>query len=335
MQYISKRQGTYGLVLAGLVLASAWSSQIVAEQAISGDGLVISIQSEPFATRGDAVITQHDFDAHLERIPQEHRLEAVADPQRIGAMLDNLMIPRLLGIEASRADLLDDPLLQAQMYQAAVVLAAETYMGWHLSENRLPSYENQARELFLTSPELFASDDLYSFSHVLVRVEPVRSELEALRRIVEIHDRISAGESIRDLAVEYSDDPSAASNRGFFDRADPEDLEENFARALLRMSEGELSDPVPTDYGWHVILLEEKHAGQLPDRYEAVRQQALELAERQHRSQLRDRLFAQVMDQPLHIEDGAVAKLLARYGFPVEEDNAPSAEDLGGQAASD
>ncbi|MCC5866043.1 MAG: peptidylprolyl isomerase [Wenzhouxiangella sp.] len=279
-------------------------------------------------------VSQDDFDAHLQRIPEEHRLEAVSDPQRIGAMLDNLMLPRLLAVEADRAGLLSDSLLQSQMYQAVAVLAAERFMEWYLDENRLESYESQARELFLSRPDSLRSEQRYSFTHILVRAEPVRTEVEALRRIVEIHDRLEAGEAMDDLAYELSDDPSARRNRGVFERSNPEDLDQNFAQALMLLSAGQMSDPVPTEFGWHIIRLDEIHGGDLPASFEEVREQALRMAEVRHRGQLRDRLFARLMDQELDIADGAVADLLARYRLFLNEGNGAPADAASEEAAA-
>lgn len=305
-------------------------------QSIETDRIEIKLDSEVFATRGPVTVSQDDFDAHLQRIPEEHRLEAVSDPQRIGAMLDNMMLPRLLAMEADREGLLSDPLLQSQMYQAVSVLAAERFMEWYLDQNRLASYENQARELFLGRPDNLRSDRRYSFTHILVRAAPVRAEVEALRRIVDIHDRLEAGEPMDELAYELSDDPSARRNRGVFERSNPEDLDQNFAQALMLLSPGQLSDPVPTEFGWHIIRLDEAHGGELPENFEDVREQALRMAELRHRGQLRDRLYARLMDQQLDIADGAVAQLLARYRLFLSEGNgAPADADSEEAAASD
>jgi len=61
-----------------------------------------------------------------------------------------------------------------------------------------------------------------------------------------------------DAAAEYSDDTGSAENEGDLGEADPNLFVEEFRDALILLEEGELSEPVLTYYGWHLIRLIER-----------------------------------------------------------------------------
>lgn len=77
-------------------------------------------------------------------------------------------------------------------------------------------------------------------------------------RIREAYSRLQAGEAFEDLAAEYSDDPSGK-NGGDLGFLRPEDLREpTFAAAATALEVGEVSEPVLTAYGYHLIRVAEK-----------------------------------------------------------------------------
>jgi peptidyl-prolyl cis-trans isomerase SurA len=100
--------------------------------------------------------------------------------------------------------------------------------------------------------------------------------VDAKSRIDEIRRRVLAGESFSDLAKEFSEDPSAplGGDLGF---VDPEDLAEPaFARAIAGLEVGDVSEPVRTAYGYHIIQITEKKpdSGEVRIRHILVRMSA-------------------------------------------------------------
>jgi len=95
----------------------------------------------------------------------------------------------------------------------------------------------------------------------------------AHKKIEEIHRRLLAGEAFDDLARKYSDDPSS-SNGGDLGFLKPGDLgEPAFRAAVAKLAVGEVSDPVRTTYGWHIIEVTEERpkTGELHVRHILVR----------------------------------------------------------------
>lgn len=93
-------------------------------------------------------------------------------------------------------------------------------------------------------------------SHILVEINDDRDEEEARQRIDEVKAKLDAGESLADLVQEYSDDIATANNGGDLDFAGRGLYDEAFESALFDLEkEGDLSDIVKTEYGFHIIQL--------------------------------------------------------------------------------
>jgi len=104
-------------------------------------------------------------------------------------------------------------------------------------------------------------------SHVLLEVEPSESTLEGARlRAEEVKRLIDEGHDFAELAMEYSDDPSGSSggDLGFFNRGD---LVPEFERAAYALEVGGISDIVLTQFGYHIIKLEEKQSNRIRCRH--------------------------------------------------------------------
>jgi len=94
--------------------------------------------------------------------------------------------------------------------------------------------------------------------HILIRLNEIVSESDALQRLTELKRRIElGGESFADLARQYSDDASAAKG-GDLGWLSPGDTVPEFERAMDALKPGEISDPVRTPFGFHLINVIER-----------------------------------------------------------------------------
>lgn len=135
--------------------------------------------------------------------------------------------------------------------------------------------------------------------HVLIRPNEIVSEDEALRRLREIRQRVESGNgTFADLARQYSVDGSAGRG-GDLGWVYPGDTVPEFERAMNALAPGQISDPVRTPFGVHLIQVLERRTDEAsPDRVrqlarQALRERRIDEGYQDWLRQLRDRTYVE------------------------------------------
>lgn len=127
------------------------------------------------------------------------------------------------------------------------------------------SYRDELRKPYL--PDAKLTDSLVRLtydrmreeikaSHILISLKPDASSddtLKAYGKIMDIRNRIIGGEDFAKVASQYSEDPSAKSNAGSLGYFTAMQMVYPFESAAYQMKTGEVSDPVRTRFGYHLI----------------------------------------------------------------------------------
>ncbi len=108
----------------------------------------------------------------------------------------------------------------------------------------------------------YTSTEIRDASHILITVTDDEDANPAQDRITTIRERIVAGESFADLAREFSEDPGSASDGGSLGEVERGMMVQPFEAALFSMEVGQLSQPVKTSFGWHLIKLNSVSGGE-------------------------------------------------------------------------
>jgi peptidyl-prolyl cis-trans isomerase SurA len=93
--------------------------------------------------------------------------------------------------------------------------------------------------------------------HILIRVSETVADADARVRIDRVKDRLDSGARFEDMARVNSEDGSAAKG-GELGWLNPGDTVPEFEQAMNRLAVGETSGPVRTQFGWHLIRVEER-----------------------------------------------------------------------------
>ncbi|MDD5249626.1 MAG: peptidylprolyl isomerase [Rhodocyclaceae bacterium] len=135
-------------------------------------------------------------------------------------------------------------------------------------------------------------------SHILIKINELVSESEGERKLIAIRERLEHGASFAELARLYSNDLSAAKggDLGWLYQGDtvPE-----FERAMDALKIGEISQPVRSPFGWHLIVVHERRTDEAsPERQRLLARQALrerkaDEAYEDWLRQLRDRAYVE------------------------------------------
>ncbi len=91
--------------------------------------------------------------------------------------------------------------------------------------------------------------------HLLIKINETRTDEEALELITEIRERIDAGESLGDLATELSEDAGSKADGGDLGFSDRDQYVKEFSDSLWSLELNEISAPVKTTFGYHIIEL--------------------------------------------------------------------------------
>jgi peptidyl-prolyl cis-trans isomerase SurA len=136
--------------------------------------------------------------------------------------------------------------------------------------------------------------------HILVRTSEAVSESEARRRLADLRQRIvEGGADFAEMARVHSDDATAARG-GELDWVYPGDTVPDFERAYQELKVGEVSPPVRTPFGYHLIqVLERRSADMSPERRRmqarmALRERKSEEAYQEWLRQLRDQVYVEL-----------------------------------------
>lgn len=101
------------------------------------------------------------------------------------------------------------------------------------------------------------SEEQRASSHILLQATEERNEERTLELLNDIRERIISGESFADLARDYSEDPGSAAAGGELGSVGEGAFDPEFERALWSLTAaGELSEPVKTQFGFHLIRLD-------------------------------------------------------------------------------
>lgn len=121
--------------------------------------------------------------------------------------------------------------------------------------------DSDAEEFYKNNPEQFKKPEQVRASHILVSVAADASEetvQEKKKAAADIAARVKSGEAFDKLASELSEDPSAKQNAGDLNFFTKEQMVPEFSTAAFGMKKGEISDPVKSQFGFHVIQVTDR-----------------------------------------------------------------------------
>lgn len=219
------------------------------------------------------VVTQSDVMADLQRAPEATRQAVLARPDSLEQMVNNLIVRRALASEAARDGLDKDPQVAATLAIARDRVMSDARLA-ELDTQNAPSekaLEAYAKEHYKIDKEKFEKPAQTRARHILIE----NTGSESLPKAQAILAQIRAGASFEELAKSNSADPGSAArggDLGFFASGQMVRPFEDAVNALAKP--GDVSEPILSQFGYHIIKLEERTNKALLS-YEEVRDQLL------------------------------------------------------------
>lgn len=94
--------------------------------------------------------------------------------------------------------------------------------------------------------------------HILIKTNELIDDSEAQKRLLALKQRIADGDDFATLAHAHSDDKGSALKGGSLDWVGPDDLVKPFQEAMEKLAINDISEPVQTQFGWHLIQVLER-----------------------------------------------------------------------------
>lgn len=297
---------------------AAAGDQAAAEQPLGSS-------TEPMAIQSGVVLTQGEIDAAFTRIPADRRLLYIRNGERVDQLIRSLLQSKILAAEARRAGFDQEPLVGMLLELEAEQALADAWINRVMEQAPEADYEALAYENYLANPDRWKTEEMVDVSHLLVSSEN-KSEEKALELAQSLRARLeeNPGE-FEALVEEYSEDPSKSGNQGRFPAVKRGQMVESFETAAFSLATaGEISQPVQTDYGYHLIRLNRKIPSMLRP-FEAVRETSIQAAREAHLAQYRKNYMRKHLSDPIEIPEGAVEAMAKRY-FGENLERAPAYE---------
>jgi len=149
-------------------------------------------------------------------------------------------------------------------------------------------------------------------SHILFKAETDAQAQEALKKALELRAKLLAGQDFAKAAEAQSEDPTAKANKGELGWFAPDQMQKPFVQAAQMLKDGEISQPVRTVYGIHLIRMEGRREKTLDQVKDQLRTQ---LVQERFATKAKDRL------EQLRKRTGETGKLgaaAANLGLKVE-----------------
>ena len=245
------------LLIAGALLLTS-SLTLAVPSAMAQDTPVTPAEAAPapapdtvVATVGEETITEADIAFAAEDLQQEL---SQMPPEERRAFLVTVLIDMKVMAKAAREQQMD----QTETFRRRLQYLEEralrrAYFADKIAAGVTPEAVQAAYDAFVAG---FQPQEEVHARHILVAT---RQDAEAIKA------ELAAGKPFELLAMEKSTDPSGAQNGGdlgFFSRGM---MVKPFEDAAFALTEpGQLSEPIESQFGWHIIKLEEKRQSQPP-----------------------------------------------------------------------
>lgn len=175
-----------------------------------------------------------------------------------------------LAYDGFRQDLEENPDWEEQWNQVldSLNITEEDYLEYVLLQNGAIHQieknitEEQIRQHYdeAVAADPYAYLQTATVSHILIEVNDDRTSDEALELAEDIKTQLDNGADFAELAKTYSDDPGSKDNGGTYTDANINAWDPDFRKAVLELPLNEISDPVETAFGYHLIRVEQREA---------------------------------------------------------------------------
>ena len=163
-------------------------------------------------------------------------------------ILDDMISMRLYALDGEESKLDQTPEFQKQLLSARRAMLAQAAMQKITAG--LTVSDDEAKKFYDNNPAMFKQPERIHARHILVSGD---------ENLAKVQSELKAGKSFDAVAKEYSKDPGSAANGGDLGEFPRGVMVPEFEKAAFALKNpGDVSEPVKTQFGWHIIKLEDR-----------------------------------------------------------------------------
>lgn len=224
------------LTVGALATLTVCATAAAAEKSADKTTIVAKVNGQAI-TEADMELATVELVNDLANLPPVVKRRAVAE-----YLIDNLLFAEA----AEAADLGKTPEFEEQMRYLRRRLLRQQYFEKNLKEK---VDEAEAKKIYNAHVAQMKPQDEFAARHILVDSQEKAKELRA---------KIKGGADFAEVAKENSTDPGSKDKGGLLGYFTKGQMVPEFEAAVVKMRKGDLSEPVKTNFGWHIIKLEDR-----------------------------------------------------------------------------
>jgi peptidyl-prolyl cis-trans isomerase C len=206
-----------------------------------------------------------------------------ATPELEARVKEEAVVREIFAQEAEKRGMAANPEFRQQMELARQTLLIRALFTDYQKKNPVTDAEAKAEYDKVKAQASSAGNTEYRARHILVEKE------EDAKKLLQ---QINGGAKFDELAKKNSKDTGSAQNGGDLDFAKPDAYVPEFSKAMVALKKGQVSEPVKSQFGYHIIKLEDTREAQFPA-FEEVKPQVVQRLEQQKITQLQETLRKQ------------------------------------------
>jgi len=283
--------------------------------------VVAGVIAQPADEAGEVVlrtpdfeVTTKDFQYYVEsNIVEAQRARTLAREGSVREVYQNLYVTKAIATRGELNPEIDIELVDWMTNQYRERLLMQRQLELEVAEELANAdWESLAREEYTANPQNYEMPEQVSASHILISTEEhTEEEAEAIAR--EVLGKLQAGEDFATVAKEFSEDGSVAGNSGdlgFFGRGQ---MVPPFEEAAFAMKEpGQLSEPVKTQFGYHIIRFNEYRPASLRT-FDQIKNLIIPDVQRRRQAELRADKIAEIRSGDVDLGLEVNVELLQEY----------------------
>lgn len=304
--FVASRPRRLGLLAAAALMIAPWlaacgqstdtskskDTESVVTRAPDPNDLVVATVNGIEIRQSDLAIAEED----LGQNPQPLTPEAKRD-YLITYLADIILVAKA----AEGKKITDSSDFQHRLVHVRYKLLAEFMLQ---AETKAAVTEAAMRKVYDDATKGMGDEQEVRARHILFRVVDPNDEKaskEAEDKIKSVIERLDKGEDFTKLANELTEDPSGKQNGGDLDYFTKEQMVPEFSNVAFKLEKGQISGPIKTQFGWHVLKVEDKRNRQPPE-FDKVKDQVQTIVMRKAQAdfitKLREEAKIERLDKP-------------------------------------